>query len=199
MIILKSPISLTLCLLSDGRFAFKGYSDDDRNYPNASDQSKMFCYCGRMFSHFKNLTYHQKWECGQQLTCGVCYTMYPTKSSLMRHEKICNKTYRSPSTHTMTVENASFSNLISAKISRNIKSKALPKYIVICKCGRRFSHKKNFTYHQKWECGKLLMCYECNITFPAKSGLLKHNRMVHAANLEASECPSTATESVQSN
>lgn len=154
-----------------------------------------------MFSHFKNLTYHQKWECGQQLTCGICYTMYPTKSSLLRHEKICNRTYHTqPATNTMTtVENASFSNLISCKFNRNQKSKAPPKYIVMCKCGRRFSHKKNFTYHQKWECGKLLICHECNITFPAKSGLLKHNRIVHAANSEATECPSTTTDSVQPN
>ena len=49
----------------------------------------------------------------------------------------------------------------------------------MCQCGVKFSHKKNLTYHLKWECGKLLMCFICNTKFKFKSALLSHTKKFH--------------------
>lgn len=50
-------------------------------------------------------------------------------------------------------------------------TKTLPKSIqrnkqfLQCDCGRRFSYKGGLRFHQKWECGKSLICYNCKKSF----------------------------------
>lgn len=50
---------------------------------------KHICRCGRSFTHDAHIRYHQRWECGQLLTCRKCCRTYNTKSNLARHLKSC--------------------------------------------------------------------------------------------------------------
>lgn len=51
----------------------------------------------------------------------------------------------------------------------------LPKKIV-CNCGRTFSYVGGYTYHLRWECGKVLSCRLCGKVFKDKAYLTKHSR-----------------------
>lgn len=51
----------------------------------------------------------------------------------------------------------------------------LPKKIV-CSCGRTFSYVGGYTYHLRWECGKVLSCRLCSKVFKDKAYLTKHSR-----------------------
>lgn len=42
-----------------------------------------------------------------------------------------------------------------------------------CKCGRKYSRLATLTYHQKWECGKL-MCMDCKKRFKNLKTYQKH-------------------------
>lgn len=48
---------------------------------------------------------------------------------------------------------------------------------IVCDCGRTFSYIGGYTYHLKWECGKVLSCHKCSKVFKDKSYLNKHMKM----------------------
>lgn len=67
--------------------------------------------------------------------------------------------------------------LIAARIrQQHLQNKGkLPKKIV-CTCGRTFSYVGGYTYHLRWECGKVLSCRLCGKVFKDKAYLTKHSR-----------------------
>lgn len=66
--------------------------------------------------------------------------------------------------------------LASRMRQQHLKNKGkLPKKIV-CTCGRTFSYVGGYTYHLRWECGKVLSCRRCGKVFKDKAYLTKHSR-----------------------
>lgn len=51
------------------------------------------CSCGKRFEYIWSLTYHKKWECGQELKCEYCNTVFTDISFLIlrRHRELCLK------------------------------------------------------------------------------------------------------------
>lgn len=47
---------------------------------------------------------------------------------------------------------------------------------IVCGCGRTFSYVGGYTYHLRWECGKVLTCQNCAKVFKDKAYLTKHSR-----------------------
>lgn len=55
--------------------------------------SMVVCRCGKKFEYIWNLTYHKKWECGQDLKCSYCNDTFADISFLIlrRHRDSCPK------------------------------------------------------------------------------------------------------------
>lgn len=57
-------------------------------------------------------------------------------------------------------------------VRHNEQSPKCPKHL--CSCGRKFTHDAHLRYHQRWECGQVLICRICCRIYNTKSNLMRH-------------------------
>lgn len=55
-------------------------------------------------------------------------------------------------------------------------NEAAPRPSHRCKCGRSFSLTRNYNYHRKWECGKVIKCHFCQKRYTKYTTLQGHFR-----------------------
>lgn len=76
-------------------FSFLHIENNETNDAIENGKEKIdhtVCHCGRTFAKSRllsyQLTYHQKWECGQELKCNACGRRYHHRRNLFRHWRI---------------------------------------------------------------------------------------------------------------
>lgn len=149
------------------------------------------CKCGRVFKLMGNLNYHMKWECGKQVKCNHCQKHFQARGSLLKHYRRFPSHIKVPKKRPVPAKKGgSGSNSAKGKSgSGSAKGKSVSGSAKggsssssgsenrhACKCGRSFTEKKKLTYHQKWECGKVLKCKVCKKTFRLRQEILSHFR-----------------------
>ncbi|XP_040291241.1 oocyte zinc finger protein XlCOF7.1-like isoform X1 [Bufo bufo] len=195
----KSHIKASMCSGVNGK---KSFTRNPIPKPDSSGEEELKCQiCGLCFSNRIDLVTHHQIHIKKPYPCSICGRGFYSRSGLVTHQKThaFQRLYDCPTCGKTFISNAHL--ILHQKIhaepgggsggdsnaSEYQHFGSQDKLFTCSMCGECFYSSEHFLQHQKSHFkSDPLMCPDCGKLFMRKSGLSKHQRVVHRGDVALS-------------